>query len=94
MKFLSTALLIVALAASSLYVRLFAGAEQQRAQQRPAATPSAQAQTSPAPPPPSPLPQPGTMQPVTAVSFDGKEFISAFNAAADRARLVLVFSPT
>ena len=99
MKFLSIVLLMVALAASSLYVRLFAGTEQQRALQRPrvsqgkAQTPT-QTQTPQAPPAASPLPQPGAAQPLTAVSFDGKEFISAFNAASDRTRLVLVFSPT
>ena len=97
MKLFSTALLVVTLAASSLYVGLFAGNEQQL---RPAMVSPAQAQTPTrtqtpqAPPAPSPLPQPGAAQPVSAVSFDGKEFISAFNAAADRTRLVLVFSPT
>ncbi|HEY3130487.1 MAG TPA: hypothetical protein VGL91_13585 [Acidobacteriota bacterium] len=98
MKFLSIVLVMVTLAASSLYLRLFAGTEQQRALQRPRVS-RAQAQTptqtqTPQAPAVSPLPQPGAAQPVTAVSFDGKEFISAFNAAADRTRLVLVFSPT
>jgi len=37
---------------------------------------------------------PGEKQYVTELSFDGKEFTSAFNATADRTRLVLVFSPT
>ncbi len=37
---------------------------------------------------------PGEKQFVADLSFDGKEFISAFNATADRTRLVLVFSPT
>ncbi|MCH8819333.1 MAG: hypothetical protein IIB03_03320 [Acidobacteria bacterium] len=38
--------------------------------------------------------EPGEQQHVQTLSFDGKEFTSAFNAAADRPRLVLVFSPT
>ena len=38
--------------------------------------------------------EPGEQQHVQPLSFDGKEFTSAFNAAADRPRLVLVFSPT
>lgn len=38
---------------------------------------------------------PGAQQPVTSiVSFEGREFVGAFNAASDRTRLVLVFSPT
>ena len=37
---------------------------------------------------------PGEKQYVSELSFDGKEFTSAFNATADRTRLVLVFSPT
>lgn len=40
------------------------------------------------------LPQPGPIQPVTGVSFTGKELVSAFNTSADRVRLVLVLSPT
>lgn len=36
----------------------------------------------------------GEEQRVTALSFNGKEFTGAFNATADRPRLVLVFSPT
>lgn len=40
------------------------------------------------------LPRPGALQPVTPVSFGGKEIIETFNATADRTRLVLVFSPT
>lgn len=40
------------------------------------------------------LAQPGTIQPVTGVSFTGKELVSAFNTSADRVRLVLVLSPT
>lgn len=40
------------------------------------------------------LPKPGPRQPVTPLSFNGKEFVSAFNASADRVRLVMVFSPT
>ncbi len=36
----------------------------------------------------------GPSRGVTQVSYDGKEFIAAFNAAADRTRLVLIFSPT
>lgn len=39
-------------------------------------------------------PTSGVRQNVTAVSFTGSEFIRAFNNSADRARLVLVFSPT
>jgi hypothetical protein len=38
--------------------------------------------------------EPGEQQHVQPLSFDGKEFTSAFNATADRPRLVLVFSPT
>ena len=38
--------------------------------------------------------EPGEQQPVQPLSFDGREFTSAFNAAADRPRLVTVFSPT
>ena len=38
--------------------------------------------------------EPGERQPVTNLSFDGREFAGAFNAAEDRARLVIVFSPT
>ncbi|HEY2933354.1 MAG TPA: hypothetical protein VGK99_16565 [Acidobacteriota bacterium] len=45
-------------------------------------------------PAPFTLPPPGEMQPVTTISFGGAEFIKAFNASADRVRLVLVFSPT
>ncbi len=37
---------------------------------------------------------PGEQQYVSTLSFDGKEFTNAFNATADRTRLVLVFSPT
>lgn len=38
---------------------------------------------------------PGAQQPVTSIaSFEGREFVDAFNAASDRTRLVLVFSPT
>ncbi len=37
---------------------------------------------------------PGEQQYVATLSFDGKEFTNAFNATADRTRLVLVFSPT
>ena len=38
---------------------------------------------------------PGAQQPVTSiVSSEGREFVGAFNAASDRTRLVLVFSPT
>ena len=37
---------------------------------------------------------PGEKQYVSTLAFDGKEFTSAFNATADRTRLVLVFSPT
>ena len=37
---------------------------------------------------------PGEQQYVSTLSFDGKEFVNAFNATADRTRLVLVFSPT
>ncbi len=37
---------------------------------------------------------PGEKQYVSDLSFDGREFTSAFNATADRTRLVLVFSPT
>ena len=36
----------------------------------------------------------GPSRGVTQVAYDGKEFIAAFNAAADRTRLVLIFSPT
>ncbi len=36
----------------------------------------------------------GPSRGVTQISYDGKEFIAAFNAAADRTRLVLIFSPT
>ena len=38
--------------------------------------------------------EPGEQQPVQSLSFDGREFTNAFNAAADRPRLVTVFSPT
>ena len=38
--------------------------------------------------------EPGEQQLIQPLSFDGKEFTSAFNAAADVPRLVLVFSPT
>jgi hypothetical protein len=38
--------------------------------------------------------EPGEQQHIQPLSFDGKEFTNAFNAAADRPRLVLVFSPT
>ena len=38
--------------------------------------------------------EPGEQQNVQQLSFDGREFTGAFNAAADRPRLVLVFSPT
>ncbi len=38
--------------------------------------------------------EPGAQQHVQPLSFDGKEFTSAFNATADRPRLVMVFSPT
>ncbi len=37
---------------------------------------------------------PGEQQYVSTLSFDGKELTNAFNATADRTRLVLVFSPT
>lgn len=36
----------------------------------------------------------GERQPVTEISFDGKELTGVFNATADRTRLVIVFSPT
>ena len=35
-----------------------------------------------------------TIQPVLSLSSDGREFIGAFNAAADQTRLVLLLSPT
>ena len=38
--------------------------------------------------------EPGEKQHVQSLSFDGREFTSAFNASADRTRLVLVYSPT
>lgn len=38
--------------------------------------------------------KPGAVQPVDSVSFDGAEFIKAFNAASDRTRVVLVFAPS
>lgn len=38
--------------------------------------------------------QPGEKQHVSPVSVDGREFRGAFNATADRPRLVMVFSPT
>ncbi|HXK60683.1 MAG TPA: hypothetical protein PLP42_12410 [Acidobacteriota bacterium] len=37
---------------------------------------------------------PGQPQVVSSLSFDGKEFIKAFNAAADRPRIVMVLAPT
>lgn len=40
------------------------------------------------------LPQPGAKQAVAPLAFDAKELARAFNAAADRARVVLVLSPT
>lgn len=42
----------------------------------------------------SDVPAARAVQPVTSVSFEGKEFIDPFNAAADRTRLVLVFAPS
>jgi len=36
----------------------------------------------------------GEVRPVQSIAFDGKEFISAFNAASEQTRIVLVFSPT
>ena len=36
----------------------------------------------------------GPSRGVTQVSYKCKEFVAAFNAAADRTRLVLIFSPT
>ena len=38
--------------------------------------------------------QGGKTQPITPLSFDGREFKNAFNATSDRPRLVMVFSPT
>ncbi|RPJ60903.1 MAG: hypothetical protein EHM23_08710 [Acidobacteria bacterium] len=40
------------------------------------------------------LPPPGEPQVVAVLSFDGKEFVKAFNATADRARIVMVLAPT
>ncbi len=40
------------------------------------------------------LPPPGDPQVVSVLSFDGQEFIKAFNATADRARIVMVLAPT
>lgn len=40
------------------------------------------------------LAQLGGAPPVATLSFDAREFKQAFNGAADRVRLVLVFSPT
>jgi hypothetical protein len=37
---------------------------------------------------------PGAPQVLVPLSFDGKEFIQAFNATADRPRIVLVLSPS
>lgn len=37
---------------------------------------------------------PGDQQVVSVLSFDGKEFIKAFNATADRPRIVMVLAPT
>ncbi len=37
---------------------------------------------------------PGDPQVVSVLSFDGKEYIKAFNATADRARIVMVLAPT
>ncbi len=36
----------------------------------------------------------GPSRGLTQVSYNGKEFKSAFNVATDRTRLVLIFSPT
>lgn len=40
------------------------------------------------------LPPPGEPQVVSVLSFDGQEFVKAFNATADRARIVMVLAPT
>ncbi len=40
------------------------------------------------------LPPPGDPQIVSVLSFDGQEFIKAFNATADRPRIVMVLAPT
>jgi hypothetical protein len=37
---------------------------------------------------------PGAPQVLAGLSFDGKEFVQAFNATADRARIVMILSPT
>ncbi|MFB3905462.1 MAG: hypothetical protein ACE15E_18605 [Acidobacteriota bacterium] len=37
---------------------------------------------------------PGEPQVISVLSFDGKEFIKAFNATADRPRIVMVLAPT
>jgi len=37
---------------------------------------------------------PGDPQVLSVLSFDGKELIKAFNATADRARIVMVLAPT
>jgi hypothetical protein len=62
---------------------------------------SAQAAQQPARPKlEAPAPQesdimpPGPAQVLTVMSFEGSEFIRAFNATADRPRIVLVLSPT
>jgi hypothetical protein len=48
---------------------------------------------TPAPPKVEILP-PGEPQVVSVLSFDGAEFIKAFNATADRPRIVIVLAPT
>jgi hypothetical protein len=40
------------------------------------------------------LPPPGNPQVVSILSFEGQEFIKAFNATADRVRIVTVMAPT
>jgi len=37
---------------------------------------------------------PGDPQVVSVLSFDGTEFVKAFNATADRPRIVMVLAPT
>ena len=77
-----------------LYIQPASAQHQPSAGQNNKAAPQQTTQQPASQPAPYTLPAPGEMQPVTTISFGGGEFIKAFNGSADRARLVLIFSPT
>jgi len=56
-------------------------------------TPKPKLEAPPAPKQPEIL-QPGEPQVVNVLSFNGAEFIKAFNATADRPRIIMVLAPT